>query len=85
MDINENAKAVIMHDLEARIKSETESIAFTEEQLARKNEDIDKAKAELAKMMAERDDLEKEINISRENIGDFKQALEALKGENDEK
>lgn len=85
MRINDNAREIILHDLGVRIKKETESIAFTEERLARKNEDIEKAKAELAKMMAERDDLEKEIEISRGNIADLGQAAEALEKDIEDK
>ena len=85
MCINDNAKAVILHDLDGRIKEQAKSIAFTEEELARKNDEIDKAKADLARMMAERDDLEKEIEISRQNIADLRQAVEALVKDDEQK
>lgn len=79
--INDNARMVIVHDLETRVKKEIESIAFSEEKLARKNEEIDKLKTDLSAAMASRNEIEKEIGISRANIDDFRQALEALKGE----
>lgn len=85
MCINDNAKAVILHDLEERIKEQIKSIAFTEEELARKNEEIDRVKASLSSMMVERDDMEKEIDISRQNIADLKQAIEAFKESNKQK